>query len=221
VCTLSAADTAFFNVLDYGAKRDASAPSTAAFRAAIQAASKAGGGTVFVPAGQYTSGAIELVSNTNFHVDAGATIRFLADRSLYPMVASRFEGVETRAPEAMIGAHNAENIAITGRGTLAADNAEWRKLVGSDPAWRAAWTNMLGLIERKQPVPEDLRRTGEMSLRTDFIRTVESLERSDRRYPHQGLAYVGPASAVLRERSHPQCRRGNLPRSQHRRRGRG
>jgi polygalacturonase len=172
--SLAAADTAIFNVLDYGAKRDASAPSTAAFRAAIQAASKVGGGTVFVPAGQYTSGAIELVSNINFHVDAGATIRFLADRSLYPMVASRFEGTETRAPEAMIGAHNAENVAITGRGTLVADNAEWRKLMSSDPSWRTAWTNVLGLLEKKQPVPEGMRRTGEMSLRTDFIRPVES-----------------------------------------------
>lgn len=172
--SLSAADNSFFNVLDYGAKRDASSPSTAAFRAAIQAAAKAGGGTVFVPSGQYTSGAIELTSNINFHIDAGATIRFLADRSLYPMVASRFEGTETRAPEAMIGAHNAENIAITGRGTLVADNAEWRKLAGSDPSWRAAWMNVLGLIEKKQPVPDDLRKTAEMSLRTDFIRTVES-----------------------------------------------
>jgi polygalacturonase len=34
--------------------------------------------------------------------------------------------------------------------------------------------NLLGLIEKKQPVPDDLRKTAEMSLRTDFIRTVES-----------------------------------------------
>ncbi|HJZ94991.1 MAG TPA: glycoside hydrolase family 28 protein [Candidatus Solibacter sp.] len=173
-CSLHAADPAFFNVLDYGAKRDASAPSTAAFRAAIEAASKVGGGTVFIPAGQYTSGAIVLASNINFHIDAGATIRFLADRSLYPMVASRFEGVESRGPEAMIGAHNAENISITGRGTLVADNAEWLKLVRADPAWRTGWTNLLALIEAKKPIPDEVRRAGEMSLRTDFIRPVES-----------------------------------------------
>ena len=172
VCGL--AQERYFNVVDYGAKRDASAPSTAAFRAAIQAAAKAGGGTVFVPAGQYTSGAIELISNLTLVIDAGANIRFLADRSLYPMVASRFEGTETRAPAAMIGGHNLENIAITGRGTLTADNAEWLKLTRSDPSWRTAWTNLLGLIEQKQPVPDDLKRTAEMSLRADFIRPVES-----------------------------------------------
>jgi polygalacturonase len=172
--TASAAGDHVFNVVDYGAKRDASADSTAAFRSAIAAAAKAGGGTVYVPAGKYTSGAIELASNLTLEIDAGASIRFLADRSLYPMVASRFEGVETQAPAAMIGGHKLENVAITGRGTLIADNAEWRNLVSADPAWRAAWTKLLDLIELKQPISDDLRRTAAMALRTDFIRLVES-----------------------------------------------
>jgi polygalacturonase len=163
----------FFNVLDYGAKRDGSASSTAAFRSAIQACAKAGGGTVFVPAGQYVSGAIEMVSNLTLYIDAGAVIRFVANRDEYPLVQSRFEGVETRAPAAMIGGHHLQNIAITGRGTLMADNAEWRKLV-SDPAYRAAWNGMLAVLERKLPVPDEQRRTAELALRADFIRPVES-----------------------------------------------
>ena len=162
------------NVLDYGAKRDGSASSTAAFRAAIQACQKAGGGTVFVPAGRYVSGAIELVSHMTLHIDAGATIQFVANRDEYPMVASRFEGVETRAPAAMIGGRNLQDVAITGRGTITADNAEWRKLVGVDPAYRAGWANLLALLEKHAPVPDDVRRAGEMSLRADFIRPVES-----------------------------------------------
>ena len=89
------------------------------------------------------------------------------------MVQSRFEGVETRAPAAMIGGHNLEDVAITGRGTLVADNAAWRKLV-ADPSYRAAWNNVLNLLEKKSPVPEELRRTAELSLRADFIRPVES-----------------------------------------------
>lgn len=163
----------FFNVLDYGAKRDGSASSTAAFRAAIQACAKAGGGTVLVPAGQYVSGAIELVSHMTLHIEAGATIRFVANREEYPLVQSRFEGVETRAPAAMIGGHNLQDVAITGRGTLVADNAEWRKLV-ANPSYRSGWTTMLGLLEKHAPVPDEVRQAGEMSLRADFIRPVES-----------------------------------------------
>ena len=163
----------FFNVLDYGAKRDGSSSSTTAFRAAIQACAKAGGGTVFVPAGHYLSGAIELVSNLTFYVDSGAVIRFAANREEYPMVQGRFEGTEMRTPAAMIGGHNLENVTIAGRGTLVADNAEWRQLVAG-PAYRTALTEMLALLERKAPVPEEIRKTSEMALRPDFIRPVES-----------------------------------------------
>jgi Pectate lyase superfamily protein len=61
--TSPAGSAPVFNILDYGAKNDGSASSTEAFRAAIQAAKLAGGGTVFVPPGQYVTGPIELVSN--------------------------------------------------------------------------------------------------------------------------------------------------------------
>jgi polygalacturonase len=52
-----------FDVTAYGAKRDGSAPATEAFARAIAAAKAAGGGTVYVPAGHYQSGPIELVSH--------------------------------------------------------------------------------------------------------------------------------------------------------------
>src|SRR5580658_11064015 len=162
----------FFNGLDYGAKRDGSGSSTQAFRAAIQACAKAGGGTVFVPAGHYTSGAIELVSNLTFDVDSGAVIRFAANREEYPMVQGRFEGTEMRTPAAMIGGSHLENVTITGRGTLVADNAEWRQLVGT--ASRTALNEVLELIERKQPIPDDKRQASELALRADFIRPIES-----------------------------------------------
>ena len=161
------------NVLDYGAKRDGSSSSTAAFRAAIQACAKAGGGTVFVPAGHYVSGAIELVSNLTFYLDSGAVIRFAANRDEYPLVESRFEGTEMRAPAAMLGGRNLENVTITGRGTLQADNSEWRTLM-MQPAHRTALTQVLDLMEHKQPVPDAAMRDAEMGLRPDFIRPVES-----------------------------------------------
>jgi len=173
VAAQTAATAPFFNVLDYGAKRDGSASSTAAFRAAIQACAKAGGGTVFVPAGNYISGAIELVSNLTLHIDSGAVIHFAANREEYPMVESRFEGVETLAPAAMIGGHHLENVAITGRGTITANNSEWRTLMGA-PQYRTAWTDLLGKLERNETVAAEQRRNAALSLRADFIRPVES-----------------------------------------------
>lgn len=79
----------FFNVADFGAPRDGTAPATDAFRKAIEAAGAAGGGTVVVPAGNYVSGPIALISNLTLHIDAGAVIRFPAARLPFTEGSSR------------------------------------------------------------------------------------------------------------------------------------
>lgn len=115
-----------FNVLNYGAHNDGSAMATAAFRAAIAAAAKAGGGTVYVPAGNYSSGPIEMVSNLTLYIGAGATIRFPAMK--LPFTPGRQQGIETPTPTPLIGGHNLQNVAVEGRGTLISSNAAWMKL---------------------------------------------------------------------------------------------
>ena len=64
-----------FNIADYGATGDGVATNTAAIQAAIHAASKAGGGTVEVPAGNFLSGPVQMASQINLKVDG--TLRML------------------------------------------------------------------------------------------------------------------------------------------------
>src|SRR5689334_1763918 len=106
----------FYNILDYGAHKDSSADSADAFRTAIAAAKAAGGGTVFVPAGHYTSGPIELFSNITLDFDAGAIVQFPA--TALPFVKGRQQGIETLTPVPLIGGHDLENVAVIGRGVL-------------------------------------------------------------------------------------------------------
>ncbi|MGO9318353.1 MAG: glycoside hydrolase family 28 protein [Terracidiphilus sp.] len=117
-----------FNILDYGAKNDASAPATEAFQKAIQAARANGGGTIDVPPGSYTSGPIELFSNMTLEIEAGATVAFPA--TFLPFTKGRQQGVETLTPVPLIGGHDIENVTITGRGILTSNNADWMKLHG-------------------------------------------------------------------------------------------
>ncbi len=122
-----------FNVLDYGAKADNSTDNTLAFARAIQAANQAGGGHVLVPAGTYVTGAIHLKSNVDFKLQ-GATLRFSGTASRFPVVLTRYEGIECMNRSPMIYAYNQTNIALTGTGTLdAAATSSWNK--GNDRAW--------------------------------------------------------------------------------------
>ena len=105
-----------FVLTDFGAKPGMEA--TAALRSAIEACHAAGGGRVVVPAGEWPTGAIRLLSNVNLHVNAGATLKFIFDETKYPVVFTRWEGVECMNYSAFISAFEQENIAVTGPGVL-------------------------------------------------------------------------------------------------------
>jgi polygalacturonase len=170
-----------FNVLDYGAHNDGSAPATEAIRSAIQAAKAAGGGTVYVPAGNYVTGPIELVSNLVLHIDAGATLRFPAAR--LPFTRGRMQGIECLTAVPLIGGRDLENVTITGRGVITTNNAEWTKLMGA-PEPRTAtyggsafgpdWNRLRELLELKTPQPDEVYRKVAPFIRPAFIRTMES-----------------------------------------------
>ena len=63
-----------FNVRDYGAKGDGVTLDSPAINAAIDAAAKAGGGTVRLPAGKYLSFSIRLKNNITLSLDDGSTL---------------------------------------------------------------------------------------------------------------------------------------------------
>ncbi len=114
-----------FNVLDYGAAGDGQTLDTAALQAAIEACSRAGGGTVYVPAGRYITGSLFLKSHITLYLDAGATLLGSQNAADYPVVVNRWEGVsrETHAP--LIGGDDLTHIAILGRGTVDGRGAYW------------------------------------------------------------------------------------------------
>jgi len=170
------AGVSVFNVLNYGARNDASTPATDAFRKAIAAARAAGGGTIYVPAGRYTSGPIELFSNMTLDLDAGATITFPV--AALPFVKGRYLGVEALVPMPLIGGTDVENVAVVGRGTLTTgDFAKWATAYG--PAPRIAeksenangprWDRLLKLLDAGQPVTEADYRAAAPELRPSFI----------------------------------------------------
>lgn len=98
-----------------------------AFAKAIAACNSAGGGRVVVPKGEFLTGAVHLKSNVNLHVEAGAVLRFMRETRKYPVVLTRFEGVELMNYSPFIYDFEQENIALTGSGTIDgnADAEHW------------------------------------------------------------------------------------------------
>ncbi len=188
-----------FNILDYGAHNDGSAPATEAIRSAIQAAKVAGGGTVYVPAGTYVTGPIELVSNLVLHIDAGATLRFPATR--LPFTRGRMQGIECLTAVPLIGGRDLENVTVTGRGVITTDNAEWTKLMGApEPrtatyggsAFGPEWNRLRELLELKTPQPEEVYQKVAPFIRPAFIRAMES-----RNILIEGIHIVGAPSWTI------------------------
>ena len=107
-----------FSVLDYGALGDGEFLNTFAFADAINACAAAGGGRVVVPEGHFLTGAIHLRSNIELHLEADAVILFSTDPEDYPLVYSRYEGVELYNYSPLIYAKNSQNVAVTGKGVL-------------------------------------------------------------------------------------------------------
>ncbi|MES2772802.1 MAG: glycoside hydrolase family 28 protein [Bacteroidota bacterium] len=117
-----------FLITAYGAKGDGKTLNTAAFKKAIAACTKAGGGHVVVPVGRFLTGAIHLENNVDLHLADSAVIAFSTDAKDYlPLVFTRWEGMELMNYSALIYAYEKTNIAITGNGTLdgGADANHW------------------------------------------------------------------------------------------------
>ncbi|HEX6354897.1 glycoside hydrolase family 28 protein [Actinophytocola sp.] len=106
-----------FTITDFGAVDDGVTDCTDAFRAAIAACQRAGGGRVVVPPGEFLTGPIHLRSNMNLHVTG--TIRYHTDPAKYlPVVMTRWEGTECYNYSPFVYAFGQRNVSITGSGTL-------------------------------------------------------------------------------------------------------
>jgi len=112
-----------FAVTRFGAKGNGTEKDTAAIQAAIDACSKAGGGTVFLPAGTFLSGSLHLRSHVALHLDHGAVLKASKDAGDFdPLEKLDFKNAADRETSffhhALIWGEDVDHIAITGSGTI-------------------------------------------------------------------------------------------------------
>ncbi len=144
----SGMDNACYNVVSFGGVADGHTDNTKAFAAAIEACSRAGGGTVLVPAGQFVSGSIVLRNNVTLNVTPGATILGSSDERDFPDVSDWWSN--------NIHADGAENIAIVGGGTIDGRGQHWWNRLRKGEK-RLRRPNLIGLRDCKRVLIRDVR----------------------------------------------------------------
>jgi polygalacturonase len=109
-----------FVITRYGAVGDGVTDCNPAFKKAIAACTRAGGGRVLVPGGIWlTNGPIHLENNVNLHITKNAVVKFGNKFDYYlPLVKSRCEGSVCMTYSPLIYAYKKTNVAVTGLGTF-------------------------------------------------------------------------------------------------------
>ena len=108
-----------YDITKYGAKlSNSAAQNQKAINKLIALVSKKGGGCVVIPKGTWKTGAIEMKSRVKLEVQKDATLQFVFDTKLYPLVRTSWEGLACWNYSPCIYAYKATDIAITGEGTI-------------------------------------------------------------------------------------------------------
>ena len=163
-----------------------------AINAAIKACADAGGGVVYVPPGRYLTGTVRLKSHVTLDIEGGAFLLGSENPDDYPIIKSpwggRGRGRGGRAP--LIYAVDAENITLTGRGTIDGQGAIW---------WKCVRLTQPNKYPPGPQTDEDRAEAAKLANgRPNLIRFLPLQGRADRAAEHPELARVGHPSAALR-----------------------
>ncbi len=103
-------ESAIYNVMEFGAINNGKLLTTSQIQGAIDKCAANGGGTVYVPVGEYLVGTLNLKSNVEFYLERGAVLKATTDLSQYQK--------HNEQPAGIFYTEDSKNVSITGHGTI-------------------------------------------------------------------------------------------------------
>ena len=216
-----------FDITTFGARGDGKTLNTSAIAKAIAECAKSGGGRVHVPAGKFLTGAIHLKSNVELHVSEGATLLFDTNPASYPLVFTRWEGIECMnySPLIYAASRRTSPSPARARSTARAARQHWWAWKGrgtARPLWlegghaRPAPARQKLFDMAEAGVPVEQRVFGDGRAASAVHPALCLRERADRGHHVAQLAVLGNPSGAVQER-HPARRGRSRPWSKQRR----
>lgn len=109
LCAQIYAQGSIYNVRDFSAVADGRTVNTRAIQSAIDVCAEKGGGTVYVPAGEFVTGTLQLRSKITLYLENGAVLKGSADLKDYELNGRRV---------GLLYTDQAEQVAIVGQGVI-------------------------------------------------------------------------------------------------------
>ncbi len=107
------------DITAYGAEKGGKALCTTSIQKAIDQCTEAGGGCVVIPSGNWLTGTLVIKNNVELHLAHGATLIASTNHCDFPTFRPEYRShTDLNGLNALIYAEKAENIAITGTGTI-------------------------------------------------------------------------------------------------------
>lgn len=116
-----------YNVKHYGVKGNGEVE-TAALQQVIHTAARQGGGIVVIPAGKYISGALFFPRGIDLRIEKDAELISTANPDDFPVIPTRFEGVERFWRCAFLNFDSSEHVNVCGEGTIEGNGLKWNKI---------------------------------------------------------------------------------------------
>ncbi|CAZ97769.1 glycoside hydrolase family 28 protein [Zobellia galactanivorans] len=107
-----------YKATDFGAIANGKTVNTEAIQRAIDACNEGGGGTVILDKGDYVSGTLLLKDKVTLHIAEDAQLIGSSNPLDYQSIDTFTDATGQKRGNCLIGAKNATNIAVTGKGTI-------------------------------------------------------------------------------------------------------
>jgi exo-poly-alpha-galacturonosidase len=117
-------------ITDHGAIGDGATLNTQAIQGVIDQCAAAGGGVLVVPEGVFLSGAIFFKQGVNLLIENNGVLKGTTNGADYPLVNTRWEGVEREWRSAFLNFFDLHDVEFTGEGTVDGSGNEWQALFG-------------------------------------------------------------------------------------------